>query len=228
MLRRIVVLLAVVLLPAVLAAQQPPSTVPALPSIGLPLQPIGLPPATVTPPPPRNREPHRRDHLPRTHPQPVPWVVYAPGPYEWFDVRSAPVTDTRSERPRAYEHGPRTGRLRVQVEPPDAQVFVDGSYAGTPGDANEIELAAGIHRLDIVAPGHESTAVDVNITAGERITYRGRLAMVPPARTASNDPDRPGRVIYLLKDCYLGDVPPRPGSLPARCDLTQMLTYPID
>jgi hypothetical protein len=225
---RRVLLLAVVLTPAVLAAQQPPSTVPALPSIGLPLQPIGLPPPAVTPPSSRSREAHPHDRGHRA-PQPTPWLVYAPGPYAWFDEWSAPAAEARRERPRSYEEGPRTGRLRVQVEPPDAQVFVDGTYAGTPGDANEIELAAGVHRLEIVAPGHESTAVDVHITAGERITYRGRLTAVPPppSQRAPNDATRPGRVIYLLKDCYLGDVPPPPGSLPARCDLRQMITYPI-
>ena len=237
---RALALLAVLTLPALLRAQQPPSTVPSLPPIGLPLPPIGLPPAPLWPPPvdpgpkhaitsPREQSrPLGRARSDRKSHPPAPLVVFVPGPVTWgaaWDDRSEGKDDVT--RAPAHEDRKRTGWLRVQTEPANAQLFVDGVYVGTSRDAGEIELKAGIYELELRARGYEPAWLQVAIPAGRGVTYRGELQIVPAkadmAATPAGEPSR--RTIYVLKGCYVGDVPPPP-SLPAHCDLRQMVTYP--
>ena len=72
------------------------------------------------------------------------------------------------------------GELRLDVSPRHAQVFVDGYYAGIVDDFDgafqAIKLAPGAYRIEIVAPGYETLAFDVQITPGQKIRYRGDLA----------------------------------------------------
>jgi hypothetical protein len=74
------------------------------------------------------------------------------------------------------------GSVRVDVEPPIAQIFVDGEYLGTVEDyksGSGLPLEAGVHRVEFRAPGYEPLVVDMRIAAGRRITYRG--VMKPPS-----------------------------------------------
>jgi len=228
------VLLAIGALPALLQAQQPQSTVPALPPISLPLAPIGLPPPTVTPPfagglpqkhvvAPRPADPGRHTgrpgHRDRKHRTSGTVVIFVPESFAWVDERKAGATHEAREQP---------GRLRVQIEPGDAQFFVDGVYAGTSSDGNTTELRAGIHQLEIRARGYEPAWLEVAIAPGQTTTYRGQLnpvPMEPPLPATPPQLARPRGTVYLLKGCYVGDVPPPPGSLPARCDVREMITY---
>jgi hypothetical protein len=76
-------------------------------------------------------------------------------------------------------YGYPTGELRLQVRPRDAQVFVDGYYAGTVDDFDGIfqslRLEDGDYRIEIVLPGYEALDFDVRIYPGEKVTYRGEL-----------------------------------------------------
>jgi hypothetical protein len=71
------------------------------------------------------------------------------------------------------------GELRLDVSPRQAQVYVDGYFAGTVDDFDgafqAIRLAPGAYRIDIVAPGYETLTFDVRITPGQKIRYRGEL-----------------------------------------------------
>jgi len=84
-----------------------------------------------------------------------------------------------------YEARPEVerGSVRLEVQPAFAQIFVDGEYVGTVQDfpyATGLVIAAGVHRVEFRAPGYEPLVVDVRITAGRSITYRG--ALKPPSR----------------------------------------------
>jgi len=82
--------------------------------------------------------------------------------------------------PSAPELG--SGSVRVEVQPPIAQIFVDGEYVGTVEDfksGSGLPLEAGVHRVEFRAPGYEPLVVDMRIAAGRRITYRG--VMKPPS-----------------------------------------------
>lgn len=104
-------------------------------------------------------------------------------PYRWSD-RNLPGYGTYP----GYGAGYRSyssfdiGELRLEVTPRTAQVLVDGYYAGTVDDFDgafqALKLTAGAYRIDLVAEGYETLSVDVRITPGQKITYRGELQRV--------------------------------------------------
>lgn len=71
------------------------------------------------------------------------------------------------------------GGLKLKVQPSSAEVRVDGYYMGTVDDFNgvfqKMELAAGPHHVDIIAPGYRSIGFDVRIEPNDVVTYRGEL-----------------------------------------------------
>jgi hypothetical protein len=71
------------------------------------------------------------------------------------------------------------GSLRIVDAPRDAQVFVDGFYAGIVDDYDgvfqHLNLEAGPHTIEIGLDGYPSLAFDVNIIPGRTITYRANL-----------------------------------------------------
>jgi hypothetical protein len=81
-------------------------------------------------------------------------------------------------------YGYPTGELRIQVQPRDAQVFVDGSYAGTVDDFDgvfqSLRLEEGEYQVELVLPGYEPLGFDVRIVPGEKVTYRGDLVPEQP------------------------------------------------
>jgi PEGA domain len=75
------------------------------------------------------------------------------------------------------------GELRLKVQPRDAQVFIDGYYAGRVDDFDgvfqSLRLEEGEYQVELVLPGYEPLAFDVRIFPGEKTTYEGDLI---PAR----------------------------------------------
>jgi len=117
-----------------------------------------------------------------------------------------------------------TGMLRLSMTPSSAQVFVDSYYVGTVADIEAqriLTLDAGPHRLEMRAPGYETLNVDVRVPARETITYQGALDLTraPAAARASTASSNP---MYLIPNCYLGNVPPRANRLPSGCDIKQV------
>ena len=76
-------------------------------------------------------------------------------------------------------YGYPTGELRLQVRPRDAQVFIEGAYAGTVDDFDgtfqSLRLEQGEYKVEIVLPGYEPLDFDVQIVPGEKVTYKGDL-----------------------------------------------------
>jgi hypothetical protein len=71
------------------------------------------------------------------------------------------------------------GALRIVDAPRDAQVFVDGYYAGVVDDYDgvfqHLNLEAGSHHIEIEAGGYPPFAFDVSIVPGRTITYHARI-----------------------------------------------------
>jgi len=71
------------------------------------------------------------------------------------------------------------GGLRLIVEPKEAQVYVDGSYAGIVDDFDghfqHLDLTPGPHHVEIRRTGYEPLAFDVSIQAHRTTEYRGAL-----------------------------------------------------
>lgn len=258
-------MLALLALPGTLAGQQPPSSVPPLAPIGLPLAQVGAvtpagavspvvvaPAPVVTAPlplvgplrpligataqlslPRRSRQPHRGTREPDGLKDSRPAVVFFAGPlwpHRHQASRVSVFAPTPAPPPVALVvapamHSP-AGTLLVEVDPSDAQLFVDGVYVGGVGDG-AVELDAGARRLEIRRSGYETLALDVQIRPGRLTRFRGGLTRVAPAPAppapAGGGPT--GTTIYIIPDCYVGSVPPQQVSLPAGCNLDRVTTY---
>ena len=94
-------------------------------------------------------------------------------PYTWYPY------DNYNYRFRGYGYGYPTGELRLQVRPRNAEVFVDGYFAGYVDDFDGIvqalRLEEGPYSIELVAPGYEPIVFNVRIQPGRKITYRGDL-----------------------------------------------------
>jgi hypothetical protein len=128
---------------------------------------------------------------------------------------------------RRQRESPR-GNLVLQAVPTGAQVFVDGHYGvteefGTGGVT--ITLDAGIHDVEVRAPGYEPLTFTVTIEPNSLVRYRGSmqpLATKPAAPAAQAQP-APAKSFYVIPNCYAGDKPPS-GALPKGCDVKNLQT----
>jgi translation initiation factor IF-2 len=75
------------------------------------------------------------------------------------------------------------GGVRLRVDQRDAEVYVDGYYAGTVDDFDgiwqQLRLDDGGYRVEIKKPGFETLVFDVRVTPGRTITYRGHMVPGP-------------------------------------------------
>ena len=79
----------------------------------------------------------------------------------------------RSGPPRADATA--RGYLRLRVTPATAQVYVDGFFTGTAEDGPGLSLAAGWHRIEFRASGHDTLAVNLTVEADRTVTWEGEL-----------------------------------------------------
>jgi len=246
-----------------IAPPLPPIGLP-LPSIGLPLPPIGapLPPiglsgngpvrpgqAAAVPHRPGNIGGHRRSPYPGapiySAGYPVFYPIYYPvdaGP----DAGSAVPGTAPPGQPTPPPFEETLGGLRLEVQPTAGQqIFVDGSFVGTPDDLDgDLLLEPGVHVIEVQAPGFDSARIPVRIDAGRTTTYRGNLqraARAPdapvqsvPSRSletskpavapsASANVSAPPTRGYYIPGCYLGNVPPEDVALPEGCDPSRVV-----
>jgi hypothetical protein len=70
---------------------------------------------------------------------------------------------------------PAYGGVRIAGAPVNAQVFADGYYAGIAGDfagsSQHLDLTPGPHRIEIRVSGAPAITFDVQVQAGQTITY---------------------------------------------------------
>ncbi len=73
-----------------------------------------------------------------------------------------------------------TGAVRLQVEPDQAQVFVDGYYAGIADDFNgrsqRLRLPAGRHEIVLKFEGYRTHRIKVYVPAGQPLKIHYRMA----------------------------------------------------
>ncbi|MBI4608213.1 MAG: PEGA domain-containing protein [Candidatus Rokubacteria bacterium] len=72
------------------------------------------------------------------------------------------------------------GYLRIDVEPREAEIYVDGQRAGRAGQFAGLQgflsLAPGTHRVDITFPGFLPLTTEVQIAPRQTYAIRGQLA----------------------------------------------------
>ena len=118
-----------------------------------------------------------------------------------------------------------TGMLRLTGTPSAAEVFVDGYYVGTINDIEAervLTLPAGPHRVELRAADYTPTTFDVRIDPHETLTYRAALDHVRPQSLAPSRPANGPAKMYVIPNCYLGNVPPKPERLPSGCDISRV------
>jgi hypothetical protein len=104
---------------------------------------------------------------------PVPYTYSYPYPIEVYGYRAP------RERVIVSPGSPYYGGIALEMTPYDADVFVDGEYAGRvedfDGATQPLTLTAGMHEIEVQAPGYEPMRMNVEIHAGQVIPYRGDL-----------------------------------------------------
>jgi len=75
------------------------------------------------------------------------------------------------------------GSVKLKVKPEDAEVWVDGYYAGTVDDFDGVfqalKLESGPYRIEIRKPGYETLTFDVRVQPERSVTFRGTMRPVP-------------------------------------------------
>jgi len=104
---------------------------------------------------------------------PVPYTYSYPYPIVIYGNRAP------RERVIVSPGSPYYGGIALEMTPYDADVFVDGEYAGRvedfDGATQPLTLAAGMHEIEVQAPGYEPMRMNVEIQPGQVIPYRGDL-----------------------------------------------------
>ena len=71
------------------------------------------------------------------------------------------------------------GGVSFGINPADADVYVDGEYIGNArdfsGTAQPLTLSAGLHRIELQAPGYDPLVFDVNVVPGLVTPYQGGM-----------------------------------------------------
>lgn len=95
------------------------------------------------------------------------------GAYE----RRPPVRDEDDEdeeEAEAYDVRGEPGRLKLEVEPSDASLYLDGRFLGTAEDLGRLRkgliLAPGKHTIQVVRPGYETSRRPSRSSRGKRST----------------------------------------------------------
>ena len=75
------------------------------------------------------------------------------------------------------------GGVRIDVPQRDAEVYLDGYFAGSvdnyDGTFQQLNIEPGPHKLEIRSPGFSTVSFDVNVEPGRTITYRTSLRPAP-------------------------------------------------
>jgi hypothetical protein len=91
------------------------------------------------------------------------------GAYE----RRPPARDEDEEDAEAYDVRGEPGRLKLEVEPGDASLYLDGRFLGTAEDLGRLRkgliLAPGKHTLQVVRPGYETLEKTFEVEPGEEV-----------------------------------------------------------
>jgi hypothetical protein len=120
-------------------------------------------------------------------------VGVGPGPYYW----GYPYYPYPYPYGYAYDSG---ASLRLQVTPREAEVFVDGYYAGTvddfDGSFQRLSVYPGDHVLEIYMPGYRSLQQKLYLQPGKTFTVKQALEPLAPGEPQPVRPSgapRPGQ-----------------------------------
>ena len=94
-----------------------------------------------------------------------PRMAYDSGRYE--EAERSGVYDRSYGAAPSRESNRDTGRLRLEVRPDDASVYVDDQFWGSARDTKFLTLRSGLHAIDLVRPGFVTAHREVEIVGSE-------------------------------------------------------------
>jgi hypothetical protein len=68
-----------------------------------------------------------------------------------------------------YDYAPMTGAVKFDTNIKDAEVYIDGAYAGTVGKLKTINLRSGSYDIEVRAPGRTQFDKKVYVAAGKTL-----------------------------------------------------------
>jgi hypothetical protein len=71
--------------------------------------------------------------------------------------------------------GPSMGEVKLQSDRKDAEVYVDGAYAGNVSDRKTMWLDPGAYNLEIRAPGKEPYSKRIYVLSGKSLRVNAKL-----------------------------------------------------
>ena len=105
------------------------------------------------------------------YPVPYAYAYPYPVPVYGYGAPSAPVV----VGPNVASYG----GVSLEFSPSDANVYVDGNFAGYvsdfDGQEGTLTLTVGRHTVEISAPGYEPVRLDVDVYGGQIVPYQGSL-----------------------------------------------------
>lgn len=81
-----------------------------------------------------------------------------------------------SPYPRGFAYAPDKGEIKLNSNPKNAQVFVDGAYAGTADHLKTLWLDSGAYDLTLSAPGRETFQKRIYVLSGKSLKIDAPLA----------------------------------------------------
>jgi len=114
-------------------------------------------------------EPLAPGDAPEARPAPDPSAA----PQRTRPGQAPPAPGRAPARPESREYG----ALEIRVQPADAEVFVNGERWESPDQGVlSIELAGGLHRVEVQREGYRTYSAEVRVVAGEVTTLNVSLS----------------------------------------------------
>jgi hypothetical protein len=115
------------------------------------------------------------------------------------------------------------GRLRVETEPPDAEIAIDGQAAGVAPYSGEV--ASGEHSVEISSVGYRSLAQQITLAPGQQVSLRLTLSPAggdnaPPIVGVNSAPE--GALLYV-DGKLIGPTPKKAQTTPGQHELRLVL-----
>lgn len=91
--------------------------------------------------------------------------------------------------PRGFAYGPDKGEVKLSAKPKNAEVFLDGAYAGTADHLKDMWLDSGAYNLSISAPGRENFEKRIYVLSGKFLKIDAKLS--PEKKPKSQTEEKP-------------------------------------
>jgi hypothetical protein len=75
-----------------------------------------------------------------------------------------------------FAYAPDKGEVQLKANPKNAQVFLDGAYAGTADHLKNMWLESGAYNLSVSAPGREDFQKRIYVLSGKSLKIDAKLA----------------------------------------------------